>query len=132
MPTYNAPSMSDRTYNGQAGNLSVAECQIVFGGGSQPVGAADDIVNLCTLSAGMRINRIVVVSEALGADAAIQIKSGAKVLIDSQAVATATTVDTPILPYETLTDDEVVTATITAGAPEGRLCVMVHFVAKGM
>lgn len=130
MAILNAPNMSDNKYQGEAGNLSIAEAKVVFG--TETVAAAGDVVNLFELSAGMRINRVAVVNAALGAGITGQIKSGNKVLVDSQALATAGYADIPVAPYSTLVDKEIVSITLTGGAPAGQLVVYVYFVAEGV
>lgn len=130
MATLNAANMSDNKYQGEAGNLSIAEAIVQFG--TETVAAAGDVINLFELSAGMRINRVAVVNAALGAGVVGQIKSGAKVLVNSQALATAGNADIPIEPYSTLVDKEIVSITVSGGVPTGKLVVYVYFVAEGV
>lgn len=130
MAILNAANMSDNKYQGEAGNLSIAEAVVQFG--TETKAAAGDTVNLFELSAGMRINRVAVVNAALGTGITGQIKSGSKVLVDSQALATAGNADLPIAPYSTLVDKEIVSITLTGGVPAGQLVVYVYFVAEGV
>lgn len=130
MAILNAANMSDNKYQGEAGNLSIAEAIVQFG--TETVAAAGDVINLFELSAGMRINRVAVVNAALGTGVVGQIKSGAKVLVNSQALATAGNADIPIEPYSTLVDKEIVSITVSGGAPTGKLVVYVYFVAEGV
>lgn len=130
MATLNAANMSDNKYQGEAGNLSIAEAIVQFG--TETVAAAGDVINLFELSAGMRINRVAVVNAALGTGVVGQIKSGAKVLVNSQALATAGNADIPIEPYSTLVDKEIVSITVSGGVPTGKLVVYVYFVAEGV
>lgn len=130
MAILNAANMSDNKYQGEAGNLSIAEASVLLG--TETKAADGDTVNLFELSAGMRINRVAVVNEALGAGITAQIKSGDKVLVNAQAVATAGNADIPILPYSTLVDKEIVSIKLTGGAATGRLVVYVYFVAEGV
>lgn len=129
MAIINAPSMADRVYQGDEGNCSVAEAQIVFGANGIPAAANGDVINLLTLPVGMRIHGISIVSEALGAN--VQIKSGSKVLLNAAATTTAGQSFTPIVPYSTLVSDEVVTATAAGAIATGRLVVLLHYVAVG-
>ena len=130
MATLNAANMSDNKYQGEAGNLSIAEAIVQFG--TETKAADGDVINLFELSAGMRINRVAIVNAALGTGVTGQIKSGSKVLVNSQALATAGNVDLPIAPYSTLVDKEIVSITVTGGAPSGQLVVYVYFVAEGV
>lgn len=130
MAILNAANMSDNKYQGEAGNLSIAEAIVQFG--TETVAAAGDVINLFELSAGMRINRVAVVNAALGTGVVGQIKSGAKVLVNSQALSTAGNADIPIEPYSTLVDKEIVSITVSGGAPTGKLVVYVYFVAEGV
>ncbi len=131
MATYQASSFSKRTYQGDAGNLGVAVGEVTFGTGAV-VAAAGDQVNLFQLAAGMRINRVAIINAALGAGVTATITSGAKVLVNAQAVATAGAVDLPLETYETLVDDETVFLTVGGGAPSGKVTVHVYYVPAGL
>lgn len=130
MATLNAANMSDNKYQGEAGNLSIAEAVVQFG--TETKAADGDVINLFELSAGMRINRVAIVNAALGTGVTGTIKSGAKVLVNAQALGTAGNADIPIAPYSTLVDKEVVSITVAGGAPAGQLVVYVYFVAVGV
>ncbi len=131
MATFQASSFSKRTYQGDAGNLGVAVGEVTFGTGGV-VAAANDVVNLFQLAAGMRINRVAIINGALGAGVTATVTSGAKVLVNAQSAATAGYADIPLETYETLVDDETVFLTVAGGAPSGKVTVHVYYVPAGL
>ncbi|KFX07283.1 hypothetical protein KP22_04120 [Pectobacterium betavasculorum] len=126
MATIQAPSMRDAVYQGPQGNLSLAESQIVLA-----AAAVGDVVELLEMPIGMRICSIDIVSDALGANTTVAIKSGNQTLIAAASHATAVAKSVPIVPYSTAASGEKITATIAGGAATGRLFVNVKYVAVG-
>ncbi|WEF10304.1 hypothetical protein M9782_13865 [Pectobacterium actinidiae] len=126
MATIQAPSMRDAVYQGPQGNLSLAESQIVLA-----AVAAGDIVELLEMPIGMRIYSVDVVSDALGANTTVAIKSGNQTLVAAASHAAAVVKSVPVVPYSTVVSGEKITATIAGGAATGRLVVNVKYVAVG-
>ncbi|MFJ5427678.1 hypothetical protein ACIPUP_00720 [Pectobacterium actinidiae] len=126
MATIQAPSMRDAVYQGPQGNLSLAESQIVL-----TAAAAGDIVELLEMPIGMRIYSVDVVSDALGANTTVAIKSGNQTLVVAASHAAAVVKSVPVVPYSTVVSGEKITATIAGGAATGRLVVNVKYVAVG-
>ncbi|UCZ75329.1 hypothetical protein LHK94_20460 [Dickeya zeae] len=126
MATIQAPSMRDAVYQGPQGNLSIAEGQITL-----KAAAANDVVELLEMPIGMRIYGVDVISDALGANVTVEIKSGDKVLVAAAAHSAAVAKSVPIAPYSTATDGEKITATIAGAAATGNLTVLVKYTAVG-
>ncbi|UDQ77743.1 hypothetical protein LJQ72_09405 [Pectobacterium brasiliense] len=126
MATIQAPSMRDAVYQGPQGNLSLAESQIVLA-----AAAVGDVVELLEMPIGMRICSIDIVSDALGANTTVAIKSGNQTLVAAASHAAAVAKSVPIVPYSTVARGEKITATIAGGAATGRLVVNVKYVAVG-
>ncbi|WP_212768466.1 hypothetical protein [Pectobacterium versatile] len=126
MATIQAPSMRDAVYQGPQGNLSLAESQIVLA-----TAAVGDVVELLEMPIGMRIYSVDVVSDALGANTTVAIKSGNQTLVAAASHAAAVAKSVPVVPYSTAVSGEKITATIAGGAATGRLVVNVKYVAVG-
>ncbi|GLY59274.1 hypothetical protein Pcaca05_01320 [Pectobacterium carotovorum subsp. carotovorum] len=126
MATIQAPSMRDAVYQGPQGNLSLAESQIVLA-----AAAVGDVVELLEMPIGMRICSIDIVSDALGANTTVAIKSGNQTLVAAASHAAAVAKSVPIVPYSTVAAGEKITATIAGGAATGRLVVNVKYVVVG-
>ncbi|KHN49430.1 hypothetical protein [Pectobacterium fontis] len=126
MATIQAPSMRDAVYQGPQGNLSLAESQIVLA-----TAAVGDVVELLEMPIGMRIYAVDVVSDALGANTTVAIKSGNQALVAAASHAAAVAKSVPVVPYSTVASGEKITATIAGGAATGRLIVNVKYVAVG-
>ncbi|MFJ5320303.1 hypothetical protein [Pectobacterium parvum] len=126
MATIQAPSMCDAVYQGPQGNLSLAESQIVLA-----TAAVGDVVELLEMPIGMRIYSVDVVSDALGANTTVAIKSGNQTLVAAASHAAAVAKSVPVVPYSTAASGEKITATIAGGAATGRLIVNVKYVAVG-
>ncbi|MDG0795648.1 hypothetical protein [Pectobacterium punjabense] len=126
MATIQAPSMRDAVYQGPQGNLSLAESQIVLA-----AAAVGDVVELLEMPIGMRIYSVDVVSDALGANTTVAIKSGNQTLVAAASHAAAVAKSVPVVPYSTAASGEKITATIAGGAATGRLIVNVKYVAVG-
>ncbi|NKI73547.1 hypothetical protein Dpoa2040_000749 [Dickeya sp. CFBP 2040] len=126
MATIQAPSMRDAVYQGPQGNLSIAEGQITL-----KAAAVNDVVELLEMPIGMRIYGVDVISDALGANVTVEIKSGDKVLVAAAAHSTAVAKSVPVAPYATIVDGEKITATIAGAAATGNLTVLVKYIAVG-
>lgn len=127
MATIQAKTMRDTVYQGTHGNVSVAVGQV-----SLNAAAMDDVVQLLEMPVGMRIHTVDVISDALGADVTIEIKSGQATLVPAAAHSSAVVKSVPIVPYTTADDGEIITAVIAGGAATGRLVVNVQYVAMGV
>ncbi|QKJ87411.1 Putative phage protein [Paramixta manurensis] len=121
-----APSLSERVYQGPQGNESVAEGSITLS-----AAAPGDIVQLLDFPIGMRINSVQVVSDALGEEVKVEIKSGDTVLVPADDFSSAVATVVPVQPYMTQSDGELLTATISGGAAAGKLVVLIRYVAVG-
>ncbi|MBP2845430.1 hypothetical protein J8655_08070 [Dickeya oryzae] len=126
MATIQAPSMRDAVYQGPQGNLSIAEGQITL-----KAAAVNDVVELLEMPIGMRIYGVDVISDALGANVTVEIKSGDKVLVAAAAHSAAVAKSVPVAPYATIVDGEKITATIAGAAATGNLTVLVKYTAVG-
>ncbi|RNM07942.1 hypothetical protein [Dickeya undicola] len=128
MATIQAPSMRDAVYQGPQGNLSIAEGQITL-----KAAAVNDVVELLDMPIGMRIYGVDVISDALGANVTVEIKSGDKVLVAAAAHSAAVAKSVPVAPspYATIVDGEKITATIAGAAATGNLTVLVKYTAVG-
>ncbi|RLM26505.1 hypothetical protein BIY29_05450 [Brenneria alni] len=126
MAIIQAPSIRDAVYQGPQGNLSIAESSVTLS-----AAAIGDVVELLEMPIGMRIYSVDVVSEALGADVTVTIKSGDQTLVAAASHAAAVARSVPVSPYSTVTAGEKITAVIAGGAATGRLVVNVKYVAVG-
>ncbi len=126
MATIQAPSMRDAVYQGPQGNLSIAEGRITLN-----AAAVGDVIELLDMPIGMRICGVDVISDALGANTTVAIKSGDQSLVAAASHAAAVAKSVPVVPYSTVADGEKITATIAGGAATGNLIVLVKYTAVG-
>ncbi|SLM63498.1 MULTISPECIES: hypothetical protein [Dickeya] len=126
MAIIKSPSLRDAIYQGAEGNFSIAESQVVL-----KAAAINDVVELLEMPIGMRIYGVDVISDALGANVTLEIKSGDKVLVGAAAHSAAVAKSVPVTPYTTQTDREKVIATIAGGVATGSLIVLVKYTVVG-
>lgn len=124
MATIKAPTMQDRVYTGQAGNLSLAKSKIVLA-----AAAVGTVVEMLELPIGCDVQSVRVTTENLGASVTGTIKLGDTVIKSGQALSAATTIDIPCDIYTT--EKSVLTVTIAGAAATGTLKVNPTYIAKG-
>ena len=125
MATIKAPSMADRIYIGAAGNLSVAESQVVLDGA-----AVNDVVEMVEMPIGLKVVGLRVVTDGLGAGVSVDIKAGNTVLKAGVNVSVASAAAIPVSPVY-LEEKVPLTATIKGAAATGDLVIMPEYTVVG-
>ncbi|OZU10004.1 hypothetical protein CCO48_24700 [Salmonella enterica subsp. enterica serovar Altendorf] len=121
-----APSYKENVYQGAHGNESVVEGFVELNGA--PTGTE---VRLLRLPIGMRINSVQIVTDGIGVGATVTIKSGDHELVHADDVHAKVAHHFVVEPYSTLTDGEVLTATVDCVSATGKLNVLVRYSVVG-
>ncbi|EAA7987823.1 hypothetical protein CJ745_21400 [Salmonella enterica subsp. enterica] len=121
-----APSFQENVYQGAHGNESVVEGFAVL----KNVAVSTE-VRLLSLPIGLRINSVQLVTDALGAGVTVTIKSGAQELVHEADVHGKTTQLTPVKPYTTQSDGELLTAVLGGAVASGEMNILVRYTTVG-